>query len=503
MNKGFTLTDEDYIRFCELVKERTGILIGDTRRPVLSRTIKENARRSGCLDINGYFSLLNSAKTDSGLWDELIKQLTINETYFFRHREQIDALRKHILPDIIARHWSDRTLRIWSAGCATGEEPYTLAILLRQLIPDIGRWKLLILATDINRQALDFAASARYREWSFREVDLEIRERYFERKKDRFILDPVIRQMVTFAYLNLAEDSYPSPLNQTSYLDLILCRNVSIYLPKNIIKEMADRFFKCLSVGGWLVLGPSETGSEFYSRFQMLTFNGSTVYQKIGISSPQFMRTTAASNDVLSIPSFEMSPQTNFPARRFPLPDETPAPHVSAVSERDIPSMDTSAELLEQAKGFIKQFRYDDARSCLLKYLAQKPDSVEAQYRMACLEANAGRLDDARQWAQKALMIEPLRSDIRYVLAMILQSQGDIEEAIGQLKKVIYLDPDFILAHFSIFHLYEKEGRTEEARRHRTTAVSLALRLAPDTVLAGSDDLTAAQVISLADVADG
>jgi len=495
MTQDFLLADKDYLRFRDLIQERTGMLIGDTRRDVLFRIIKENAKYSECKDINGYLTRLETARTDGDLWDNLIKGLTIGETHFFRHLEQIDALRQNILPDLIARHWNDRALYLWSAGCATGEEPYTLAILLRQLLPDIERWRILILATDINRQALASAAAARYREWSFRETDPAIRESYFTKKGDYFNLDPSIRQMVTFSYLNLAEDTYPSPVNYTSHLDLILCRNVSIYLPHNVIRDIADRFHQCLSTGGWLMLGPSETHLEIYSKFQMLVFYGSIVYRKVGSSASPDMQTGVLKN-VVYMPPREMPPKVIPPV--VPLPVTNVAPPVVKTHKQEIPAIKVDAELLEQGERFIKQRRFDDARRSFLAYLEKDPGSVEAKYRMACLEANAGRLDEARKWAEQTLEGNPLRSEAHYILAIIHQSQGNIEEATGRLKKVIYLDPDFILAHFSIFHLYERNGKTDEAERHRLTAIRLASRLSPDTILPGSDDLTAAQMLTMA-----
>ncbi|MEI6155361.1 MAG: CheR family methyltransferase, partial [Deltaproteobacteria bacterium] len=495
MIQSFLLADKDYLCFRDLIQERTGMLIGDARRNVLSRTLKENTKHSGCKDINEYLSCLETARTDSDLWDNLIKGLTISETYFFRHPEQIEALRKNILPDLIARHWTDRALYLWSAGCATGEEPYTLAILLRQLLPDIERWRILILATDIDRQALARAASARYREWSFRETDPAVRESYFTRKGDRFTLDPSIQKMVTFAYLNLAEDTYPSHANYTSHLDLILCRNVSIYLPHDVIHGIADRFHKCLSTGGWLMLGPSETHLEIYSKFQMLVFYSSIVYQKFGSSTSPGLQTGGLKH-VVSTPPLKMPPKIVSPTA--PLPVINASPSAARTIKQEVPAIKADTDLLKQGEMFVKQRRYDDARKSFLACLAKEPGSVEAQYRMACLEANAGRLDEARKWAEQTLEGNPLHSEAHYILAIIHQSQGNIEEATGRLKKVIYLDPDFILAHFSIFHLYERNGKRDEAERHRFTAIRLASRLSPDTILPGSDDLTAAQMLTMA-----
>jgi chemotaxis protein methyltransferase CheR len=151
----------------------------------------------------------------------------------------------------------------------------------------------------------------------------------------------------------------------------------------------------------------------------------------------------------------------------------------------------------------MKQHRYDEARQCFLTRLEKESISITAKHRMAWLEANAGRLTEARKWAQQALDHDPFRSEVHYTLALIHEAQGELQEAIIRLKKVIYLDPNFILAHFGLFHLYQKTANPIEAERHRTVAVHLASKLSPDTVLPGSDDLTAGQLLTMARAVPG
>jgi chemotaxis protein methyltransferase CheR len=155
-------------------------------------------------------------------------------------------------------------------------------------------------------------------------------------------------------------------------------------------------------------------------------------------------------------------------------------------------------KLCQQGEAFMKRHRYDEARQCFLACLAKETGSIMALYRLACLEANVGRLNEARKWAEQALDHDPLRSEVHYTLALVHQVQGELQEAINRLKKVIYLDSNFILAHFGLFYLYQRIGNPVEAERHRTLAVHLASKLSPDTVLTGSDDLTAGQLLTMA-----
>ncbi len=542
--KKHSLDDKNYLRFCELIQTRTGIRVGENRRDILAHALKESAKSLECEDLDQFFSCLRDARTDSEIWNEVIKKVTIGETYFFRDSDCIEALRNNILPDLVARHWTDRTLRLWSAGCATGEEPYTLAILLRQILSDFDQWKILILATDINRQALSHAATARYRAWSFRETDLAIRSRYFTAEGDALTLEPAVREMVTFFYLNLSEDNYPSPTNQTSNLDLILCRNVTIYLPLPLIHNIANRFYRCLSNGGWLIVGPSETHLEIYRQFEMLNFHGAIVYQKVPsilpspslqAGVPQQIDRSVACHQPESAPSNHArvltgaSPsgvssaiivQPSLDSKPFAPSFHRSTDDIEAIEPTDSETSKTKpevepeghqrppleaghespewADLCQQGEALMKQHRYDEARQCFLTSLEKEPSSITVRRRMARLEANAGRLDEARKWARQALDHDPLRSEVHYTLALIHEVQGELQEAISRLKKVIYLDHDFVLAHFGLYHLYQRTGNPIQAERHRTLAVHLASKLSSDTVLPGSDDLTAGQLLTMA-----
>lgn len=507
------LDEKNYLRFCELIQMRTGIRVGENRREILAQVLKQSLELVKCADLDQYFSCLQDARTDSEVWSDLIRKVTIGETYFFRDSDTVEALRCHILPDLIARHRTDHTLRLWSAGCATGEEPYTLAILLRQILPDVDRWKILILATDINREAIYHAATARYRSWSFRETDLVTQSTYFTHDGDALMLEPAVRDMVTFGYHNLAEDSYPSPTNQTSDLDLILCRNVTIYLPSALIHDIANRFYQCLSNGGWLIVGPSETHIEIYRQFQMLNFHGAIVYQKAsGILPSPSVGSTATTVPQPSLASESLAVSlrsstydtevTEFPKSETSRtkPEINPQRGQNLHSKTELEAAECG-DLCRQGKALMKQHRYDEARQCFLTCLEKEPRSITAIHWMAWLEANASRLNEARKWAREALDQDPLRSEVHYTLALIHEVQGELQEAINRFKKVIYLDQNFILAHFGLFHLYQRTGNPIQAERHRTLAVHLASELASDTVLPGSDDLTAGQLLTMAQAA--
>lgn len=479
MDRKPQLNDDDFERFRDLILARTGMMFGPRRRDALTRGVLQAAQRAGRANPQEYYRLLLQARTDSELWDDLIGAITVGETYFFRNPSHFDALRQHILPDLIARHRHDRRLRIWSAGCSTGEEPYSVAILLHQLLPNIAQWNVLILATDINKRALRQAGEGRYRKWSFRKTDPAIQTRYFTQQSGHFELSRRVRKMVTFAYLNLAEDAYPALATNTNALDLILYRNVAIYLPEKVIQRIATRFHRCLLPEGWLVVGASETSSAIYSQFATRNFPGAIVYQK---TSAVADKGTRRPGEKEITPRPRVTPSPSLPVTASPHPE---------------PKAKEPAELCQEGVSLLEQGRYEEATARFQACLKGDPDFALAHYQMARAHANQGQLEEARSWCQQAIERDPLLTEAYYTLALIRQEEGELVEAIAQLKKTLYLDPGFVLAHFTLANLYQEAGRSEQAARHRTQTVRLAAKMPPDDVVPGSDGLAVGRLLTM------
>ncbi|MBK8752843.1 MAG: tetratricopeptide repeat protein [Candidatus Competibacteraceae bacterium] len=489
------LNDHDFQRFRALILARTGLVFDEKRREVVAQALTEEAHQAGALSLERYFNLLVSNPTHGSVWEPLISALTVNESYFFRDAEQIEALRRRLLPDVIARCRSRRRLRLWSAGCATGEEPYTLAILLHQLIPDLERWDVRILATDIDRQALRQAERATYRDWSFRNTGEAIRLSYFNNNGNSLELHPHLRRLVKFSYLNLAEDAYPTPGDPLlSDLDLILCRNVTIYLPEPVIHAIAGRFYQCLASGGWLMVGASETSDQRYHPFQAVNQCGITIYQKAGKTAEIPGKAVRPIRLPAEEATKEIHPGWHEAPSKVDPPNAPPSLSPSIVPEVVPPN---AAILYREGKDWLRQRRLADARRCFEACLSQEPGHSAACRELARLEANAGRLAEARRWVEQALEREPLQVESHYLLALIEQEQGEINPAVARFRKVIYLEPDFILAHVHLGDLYQKLGQSTAAARHRAQALRLSDRLPTDTVLPGFDDITAGQVLTL------
>lgn len=220
-----------------------------------------------------------AAGLEPHLLEVLATSMTIGETHFFRVTPQIDVLRRVVFPDLILRHQNDRRLRVWSAGCSTGEEPYTLAMLICEQLAALQDWDIQLVATDLNRAALEVARLATYGEWSFRDSPLDLRARFFTSTGKRWRLNDQLRGMVRFARLNLAEDPFPFD-SSGQRIDLILCRNVTIYFGEQATQRLYHRFAEALDPAGWLLLGPSDPVPTRASALEVTALDGALIWRR-------------------------------------------------------------------------------------------------------------------------------------------------------------------------------------------------------------------------------
>jgi chemotaxis protein methyltransferase CheR len=266
----------------DLIAARLGLHFPRARWSDLERGVQAAARELNFPDVAAYIQRLLSSPLTQQQVAILASHLTIGETYFFREPRVFVTLEEEILPALTrARGEHARRLRVWSAGCATGEEPYSIAISISKVVPEVQDWHVTLLATDINPRFQQTASEGLYREWSFRDTPPWIKAQYFSRQPGgRLAILPAIQRMVTFAYLNLVDDVYPSLLTNTTAMDVIFCRNVLMYLAPEQAKKVVHRLHRALADGGWLVVGPSETSQALFASFQAVNTPGAILYRK-------------------------------------------------------------------------------------------------------------------------------------------------------------------------------------------------------------------------------
>ncbi len=276
----------------ELLAECTGLHFPPERKTDLERGLESAAKELGFREQEACARWLLTGNPGKDGIEILASHLTVGETYFFRDMKTFNALERSILPQLLQRP----ALRIWSAGCCTGEEPYSIAMLLDRIAP--ARQDIQIIATDVNPRFLEKAVLGVYGSWSFRNAPSWIMDAYFNKNGSEYELLPHVRNRVRFDKLNLAADPYPENV------DLVFCRNVLMYFSPQKQDMAAQALCRSAAEGGWLIVSPAELSDGLFSGFERIDFAESTFYRK---------RT--------SIPQ-RASPQ---PARVIPKPEKTPA----------------------------------------------------------------------------------------------------------------------------------------------------------------------------------
>lgn len=259
---------------------RVGLFFNQMRFADLQRGLKMTGQELGYADDAAFIESLTRDELSKAQLQILVRNLTIGETYFFRDPPVFLSLEEKIIPDIISRK-KVKNLRIWSAGCSSGEEPYSVAISLLRSLDGLESYNLSLLATDINTMSLDKGRKAQYSNWSFRTMPAEFMRTYFNRIEDgQMQLHERIRRMVRFDYLNLAEDNYPSLESNTSSMDIVFCRNVLIYFTQSKSKEIVDKLSDSLIPGGYLVMSANDSARLIATPLKNLERISATIFRK-------------------------------------------------------------------------------------------------------------------------------------------------------------------------------------------------------------------------------
>ena len=468
------LTRSDYEQFRAFVLERTGLEAPEFNGNGLARGLVEAMERAGCANLEQFYARLRSSSPSSPVWDRLVGALTVGETYFFRNTNHFDALAQHVLPDLIAqRQQSERRLRIWSAGCATGEEAYSIAILLYELLRNLDSWNILILATDINRDALRRGQDGLYAAWSFRGVEKRIQETYFTAKDDKqFAIADKLKRMVTFDYLNLVADPCPTLTSNTNAMDIILCRNVTIYFKPDVTRQVLRKLNNCLVAGGWLIPGAAEPNMLYYDEFEPRNFPGAVIYRKPRAELSKPIRPALAPPPAVE----PITPRPTMPAPKPAAP--APDPYRAAL------------DLLQNG-------RVDEALAKLYEKLDQNPGFVPTYYTLGKVYANKGNLDEAQHWCERAIAQDRLRPEPYYTLSLVFQEQGLPAMALEALKKALYLDREFVLAHYHLAQLYLAQGDKDLARKSLKNIEQLLNGKPKDELVPEGDGLVVGRLLEL------
>lgn len=274
-NKMSIMTDDEFILFRDLISKECGIFLKEGKKDFLRSRIE---KRLLSANMGSFFQYYKYISNDNDELTAFLDDITINETYFFRNTNQFDMLREKILPEIIdkKRRQMDYNLRIWSAGCATGEEAYSLAIEVSEALHDLPFWNVFIMASDISWRCLNRGIKSLYPKDKLASVPEKYIEKYFNKKEDCYELKNNVKKLVLFDFHNLCQES------GLKNIDIIFCRNVMIYFDLEEQRQLISRLSRALKVGGYLFLGHAESLRDMMSNgdFRLICWNKGAAYQK-------------------------------------------------------------------------------------------------------------------------------------------------------------------------------------------------------------------------------
>lgn len=437
----------DLAGFARMVRDRLGLDFTQRRRGDLQRCVRQMQVEGGLEELSVLLRRLADPVEADDLWPRIAGYLTVVETHFFREPGTMAVLRDEILPELIRRaRLRGRVLRLWSAGCGTGEEPFTLAILLRQILPDHDDWQISIVGTDISQWALDAARRAVYRRWAFRGTAPWLRKLYFDEEgAGTYALREPYRSAVRFRIHNLNGDDWSSP--SLASMDLILCRNVLMYFAPDCVRRTVEHLRGALAPGGYLVTSPSELAIDTFEGLHSARFEEGFAFRRAD---------TAAA----------------------PAPAPRPTPQRRSPPARKGPAAAPCAPAGPQEQG----------------------EPWAAAARVIHTLADRGRNEEALIATTQAVAEFPMSAEIHYLHAVILESFGRVDEAERELRRALYLDPDSVLAHYMRGHLLDRLGRCEGALRHLRTASRIADQLEESRPVAfgnGLDGATVRRMVAL------
>jgi chemotaxis protein methyltransferase CheR len=455
-----SLRNVDVDRFRDIIVRRFGLQFDDAKLAFLGDLLERGAEASETT-VGDYLRRLDASSADLRA---LAQQLTVSETYFFRNLEQFQAFGEVALPDRLTARSSTKQLRLLSAGCASGEEPYSLAILMRERMLDPS-WNVTIRAVDLSAPVLKKAALGRYSQWSLRETP-EAQRRWFASDGRDFVLDRSICEAVRFDEKNLSLDD--PDLWLTGSYDVIFCRNLLMYFVPEAAQRLVARMTRSLAPDGYLFLGHAETLRGLSQDFHLRHTHGTFYYQRKqtlesvdAAPAPTLVQEPLASTADAGWTSTWLETVRHASERIQTLTEDRPAESVGVQpsnGSRKKPELSVALDLLQKE-------RFADA----LQLLHELPEDVaqdsDALLLRAVLLTHSGDVAIAEKVCEVLLGFDELNAGAHYVLALCRENARDLKGASDHAQIATYLDPTFAMAHLHLGLMARRAG--DQAASHR------------------------------------
>lgn len=458
--------------FRAAVEHKLGLNFEGDRQDFLAEVLRSRIEKTG-EGVDVYLGRLRS-HPNSPEWSALGELLTIPETYFFRHYDQFQAFADVALPDRMRAQSMTGRLSILSAGCASGEEAYSLAALTRDVVAS-AKWNVSIVGIDINPAILRKAVEARYSVRALRQTSAELQHKLFGGQHHDFVLDESIRTAVRFEERNLADDD-PAFWRPESF-DVIFCRNVIIYFSPEQAQALVRRFARALAPGGYLFLGHAENLRGLSQDFHVCHTHDTFYYRRrsrdeIARKQPAESQIPTPLEAVLDGNVSWVDAIRNSTERVQSLAQKQKPPAQSASNAKP----GKPRWNLAPAFDLLRNERYGEALDAVRGLPPEAENDVDAVLLQAVLYAHGGRLDEAEKACRHLLDLDELNAGAQYVLALCYEGAGDAIAAISHDQTAIYLDPGFAMPHLHLGLLARRANELETARRELQQALILFQR---------------------------
>jgi chemotaxis protein methyltransferase CheR len=461
---------DDYLT---LIGKRLGIVVHGHQIDNLTKTIYRACQHFGCTPVD-YLTNLKLKDENAPEVEYLIARITIGETYFFRDRRQMEILKSNILPELIKakKKTNNLVLRVWSAGCSSGEEIYTIAMILDELLNDEGGWVINLLATDINTQQLRKAVAGVYNEWSLRSIPAFYKQKYFHKVDNKYALAKEIKDRVNFVYLNLNDNLYPSILNNTNSQDLILCRNVLIYFEEKHIASIMKKLSTSLTEDGYIMLGASDPVRVRGTNLAINPKLGMVLTRKI--TQPKESVAVQESKKILDIkPKFRNDLIIHKNDKVEVINDDAKLP-----------------EFKNKIDELYNEKKWNDIISLSSGRSSDSINDVSVLMKVASAYSNIGSTNQALTIFTRCLKTDTTNKKIYFNYALALIEANKMQEAEAALRRAIYLDHTYLIAHFQLGLLLIRMNNKKDGLKSLKNALMIAKKSTAADTVEDADDMT-------------
>lgn len=462
----------DAERFRRAIAHRLGLAFEDHKLAFLANVLDRRSEKAGQSSAH----YLSSLEAGAGIEElsALAEELTVPETYFFRNNDQFRAFVGAVLPARMEARARTRSLRFLSAGCATGEEPYTLAILLKESVPE--DWDVLVRAIDMNPTVLAKAARGRFTEWSLRETPPEARQRWFRVEGKELVLHAAAKALVRFDQKNLAEEGGEVFAPET--YDAVFCRNVLMYFIPETAKGVVGRITRALVPGGFFFMGHAETLRGLSNDFHLRHTHDTFYYERRG--------TEHAASTVVD--RQELDQVATMDPSLLELDQQSWVDTIGRASARieGLSAKDSNGDIersqgarkpdLGRALELLGNERFADALELFDATPLDQVFDTDALLVQAALLIHCGKLEEAEAASRRLIELDELSAAAHYVLALCREGAGDGSGAVDQDQLAAYLDPSFAMPRLHLGLIAKRSGDVDTATREMRKALTLLER---------------------------